>query len=205
VFVMFAFHLFASFGPSPQQAALNALYQPNGNIAIVERMNLVGRYAAVLTRGGQMEGSTVTWPILVEHFSFGWQALDALNFRCRLDEHGISSGDKTQLMRGMPQPQDDWPCIGVGKDAGPVPDVEAIRRTMRFPLIPYVVVVGTYAIGQWYGGGGGETLFRKGCGTWRRIAGGGGAMGISEMRQYGVPRSAWCAFGIYDAVCPHKN
>ena len=153
MFVMFAFHLFASFGSSPQQAALNALYQPKGNIAVVERMNFVGRYAAVLTRGGLMEGSTVTWPILVEHFSFGWQALDVLNFRCRLDEHAISSGDKAQLMRGMPKPQDDGPCTGFRKDAGPVADVEAIRPTLRFPLVPDVVVSGRYAIGEWYGGG----------------------------------------------------
>ncbi|HLJ84137.1 MAG TPA: hypothetical protein VKT51_08205 [Candidatus Eremiobacteraceae bacterium] len=202
---IFAAYAFANFASSPQQAALNALYQPKGTVAVVERMNVVGRYAAVLTHGGLMEGSAVIEPILVERFSFGWQALDVLYFQCQIDGHGISRGDGARLMRSLPAPKNDRPCRGVRNDSGPVQDIEAIRRQMDGRLIPYVVVSANYAIGGWYGGGGGATLFKKRVGGWHRIAGGGGAIGVAEMREYGVPQSDWCAFGIYDAICPHKS
>ncbi len=205
MFLAIAFLSLANFASTPQQAALNALYQPKGHAAVVERINIVGRFAAVLPHGGLMEGSAVTDAILVERFSFGWQALDVLYFWYRLDSHGISSRDKAKLLLGMPKPENSLPPRGVWSDSGPTPDVEAIRRKMRGPLVPYVVVSGAYALGEWYGGGGGQTLFKKGNGDWRRVAGGGGAMGTSEMREHGVPQSAWCAFGIYDAPCPHKN
>jgi hypothetical protein len=198
--------LFLTFlASTPQQAALHALYAPKGHEIIVTRTDVVGRYATVLTRGGLMEGSAVTEPILVERFSFGWQALDILYFRCRLDAHSISGGDNARLMLGMPKPYDDRPCRGGWNDAGSIADVEAVRRQMGGRLTPYVVISGIYAVGGWYGSGGGETLFRKDGAIWRRIAGGGGEMGVDEMREYGVPQSAWCAFGIYGATCPHKN
>jgi hypothetical protein len=173
---------------------------------VIERTNIVGRDAAVLIRGGVMESYVVTEPILVEHFSFGWQALDLLNFRCRLDKHAVSDRDKVLLMRGMPMPDDDRPCTGVGKDAGPQADVEAVRQQMRHPFVPHVIVSGTYALGDWYGRGGGEALFRKcGRGHWRLVLSGGGSMGTAEMRKYGVPQSAWCAFGIYNATCSRRR
>jgi hypothetical protein len=192
------------YASTPAQAAIHVLYPAKGRSVVVQRMNIVGRYATVVSRGGLMEGELITEPILVEHFSFGWQALEILNFRCRLDGHAISEHDKALLMRGMPKPEDDRPCKGVTKDAGPTVDVEAVRRQMRGPLVPHVVVSGNFALGEWYGGGGGESLFKKLGAAWHRIAGGGGAMGTADIKKYGVPSSAWCAFGIYDAKCPTK-
>lgn len=149
-----------------------------------------------------MEGVPVTEAILVERFSFGWQALDVLNSKCRLDSHRLGSNINDALMRTMPKPQDDRPCRGYLIDAGPRDDLEAVRRMMPAPLIPYVVVSGDWAMGEWYGAGGGESLYRKRDGRWHLVESGGGAMGANYMRKYGVPQSDWCKFGIFDAKCP---
>jgi hypothetical protein len=186
---------------TPQRAAVQAVSFGLKAPATVRRTNLAGRYATVLISGGKMEGANVTAPILVEHFSFGWQPIDLLNFRCRLDSHDFTPAVKALLMRGMPKPQDDRPCRGMLADSGPRPDVEAVRRLMRGPLVPSVVVSGNWAIGQWYGAGGGETLYRRRDGRWTHVAGGGGAMGVEEMREYRVPLEDWCKFGIYNARC----
>lgn len=188
--------------PTPQQAAIAV-----GDIGlkkppVVTRINLVGAYAMVLTRGAAVEGHSVTSPILVERFSFGWQALEIVNFRCSLDVHALGAHVDARLMQSMPTPQDDRPCRGLYKDAGPRTDVLAVRKKMRGPLIPSVVVSGDWALGEWYGGGGGQSLYRKRNEAWALVTSVGGAMGIAEMLHYGVPRSAWCAFGIYDAKCP---
>lgn len=141
--------LLGNYAGTPQQAAMRVFYAPASRQRAIERTNIVGRYATVLVRGGVMEGSLVRAPILVERFSFGWQALDVLNFRCRLEEHAIPRGGDELVMRGMPNAQDDRPCTGVGKDGGPQAQVEAVRRQMRGPLVPYVVVP---AITQWASG-----------------------------------------------------
>lgn len=72
---------------------------------------------------------------------------------------------------------------------------------MRGPLVPAVVVFGEWALGNWYGGGGGQSLYRKQRGQWLLVTSGGGAMGTEEMRKYGVPPSAWCKLRIYDPKC----
>lgn len=192
------------FAQTPEAAAIHALYAVKNATLAVERTNVVGRYAAVLVRGGLMESSPVTSPILVERFSFGWQALDVLNFQCRLDAHVTGAKDAANLMRGFPKLRDDRPCRGVQRDVGPQADVDAVRKQMGGPLTPWVVVSGAFALGQWYGGGGGETLFKRTSGNWKRVTSGGGAMGVIELKKYGVPPSAWCPFGAWDATCPAK-
>jgi len=148
-----------------------------------------------------MEGSLVTAAVLVKRFSFGWQALDLLNFRCRLESHELSKDVEARLMHGMPQPQDDRPCRGLPHDVGPEADVEAVRRLMRRPFVPYVAASGEWAMGGWYGAGGGESLYEKRGGRWQLVESGGGAMNVDYMRKYGVPQSDWCEFGIVDATC----
>ena len=192
-----------SFAPTPQAAAVTAVYGVRIS-PTVARMNVVGRYAAVLPADAMMDGSPVNAPILVERYSFGWQALEVLNFRCRLDSHNFGARINRLLMQGMPAPKDDRPCRGLASDSGPQADVEAVRKLMRGPLVPWVAIARDWAMGEWYGAGGGQTLFRKRGGAWTFVAGGGGAMGVNEMRQYGVPRSIWCALGIYDAKCPAR-
>ena len=82
-----------TFSDTPEGAALQAVYGLEQR-PVVERMNVAGSYAAVLISGGMMEGAPISAPILVEHFSFGWQALDLLNFRCRLQSHGLGRSAK---------------------------------------------------------------------------------------------------------------
>jgi len=162
---------------------------------------VVGRWATVLIAGGYMEGSLVTSPILVEHFSFGWQALELLNFRSRLDAHQLAGETQASLMRGMPKMTNDLPCRGACRDSGSQRDIDAVRIQIRGPLVPAVVVSGDYALGQWYGGGGGETLFKKDGEIWHQLTHGGGAMSTYQMKEYHVPKSAWCPFGVFDASC----
>ncbi len=189
-----------SYAPTPQKAALGAVY-PHSAVTSVLRTNVAGRYATVLIRGAMQEAAPINAPILVEHFSFGWQPLEVVNFACRLRTHDISPHDQQRLMRGMPPPQDDRACTADTRDAGPVQQVEAVRRLMQGPLTPTVSVAGGYALGEWYGAGGGYALFRFRAGSWQQITGGGGALGVSDMRRYHIPQSAWCTFRIFNAPC----
>jgi hypothetical protein len=178
------------------------LYSDPKKPAVVRRVNVAGSYAAVLTGGGRIEGELVTSPILVEHFSFGWQPLTLWQSRCGLEDSALGKGVEVQLMRGMPVLRDDRPCHGGSlKDAGPPSDVEAVRKLMFGPLVPYVIVHGGWALGEWYGAGGGEALYHEREGRWRLVENGGGALGVDYMRKYGVPEAAWCKFGIFDAKC----
>jgi hypothetical protein len=43
-------------------------------------------------------------------------------------------------------------AVGV-PDAGPRSEVEAVRKLMPGPLVPYVVVYGSWAMGEWHGAG----------------------------------------------------
>jgi hypothetical protein len=190
-----------AFAATAKSAALGAMYSDPKKPPIIERINVVGPYATVLTRGGRIEGALVTDPILVQRFSFGWQALDILNFQCSLDAHRLGQRADDALMLGMPKPQNDRPCRGQLRDAGPGEEIEAIRQMMRGPLVPYVIVAGDWALGSWYGAGGGESLYQKRAGRWHLVESGGGAMGVNYMRRYGVPQSEWCTLGIFDAKC----
>ena len=159
LFAAIALHAYAT---TAQGAALGAVHVDPKHPAIVERVNVAGVYGVVLTKGARMEGDPVTFAILVERFSFGWQAVDALDSYCSFKAYRLSRSTEDALMRGMPKPKDDRPCRPtLLKDAGPRPDVAAVRRMMRGPLVPYVVVSGNWAMGEWYGGGGGQSLFEK--------------------------------------------
>jgi hypothetical protein len=191
-----------TYAATPQAAAIKAVDYGEKRALVIRRINLVGRYATVLTSGGRMEGALVTEPILVERFSFGWQPLAALYERCDLESLPSDKNVATRLMEGMPSPaKDNGPCIGLVKDAGPRAEVEAVRRLMPGPFVRYVVVSGNWAIGGWYGGGGGESLYWKREGSWQLFRTGGGAMGVDEMRKWGVPQADWCKFGIVYAKC----
>lgn len=201
VFAVATFHMYAA---TPQGAAIRAISYNVKKPPIVKRVNIAGKYAAVLTSGGVMESAPVTDPILVQRFSFGWQPLDLLNDRCSLRAHKFDAVFLAQLLRGMPQPAPDPRpnrCFGVWSDSGPRADVEAVRKAMRGPLVPYVIVSRDWAMGSWYGAGGGEDLFRRRGHGWRFVAGGGGAMSFSEVRTHGVPYRDACALHVYDAKC----
>lgn len=189
-----------AFSATPERAALQAVYGLKQS-PVVQRMNVAGSYAAVLISGGMMEGTQVSAPILVQHFSFGWQALEVLNFSCRLQSHGLGSQSEALLMRGMPEPKDERVC-GEERDAGPPPDVAAVRRLMQGQkLIPAVIVSRDWAIGEWYGAGGGQTLFQRQNGTWQLVAGVGGVMSYGYLRAHGVPYEDACKFDVHGFPC----
>jgi hypothetical protein len=193
-----------NFSPTPQAAAIAAVYPAKSGVRI-ERMNVVGRYATVLMQGAMVESQPERVPILVERFSFGWQALESLDFMCRLTAHDLGPRTEELLMRGMPAPQDDRPCGFVGKDTGPELQVEALRRSSTGPLTPDIVVAGNYAIRDWYGAGGGQTLFQLIRGQWKVLSGGGGALGVEQLREHGVPQGDWCALHVVGAPHCHNR
>jgi hypothetical protein len=196
---------YSAYAATPSAAYLKVVYAQPGHHVVIDRVNVAGRYATVLAHGAMMEGSDADAPILLEHFSFGWQPLESLNFQCRLDTHQISEADKFILMRGMPKPQLEAACGDEGgRDSGPISEIETLRRNERGPLVPFAVVVHDFATVQWYGAGGGEHVYRKRAGRWELIAGGGGAPGSSELIARGVPATYLCPLGVYDAKCPKK-
>ena len=189
----------SNFSTTPAEAALRTLYPPRAAKAV--RMNVAGRFAVVLTRGGMMEGEPMVVPLLVERFPDGWQALESLDFACRMERHGIPANDAATLLAGMPKPKDDRVCGVTFGDSGPSAAVDTVRGLMREPLIPHVVVVGDYAQGGWYGAGGGETLYHKVAGRWHVIAGDGGAMSSQEAEAAGVPAGVACALHVAGTKC----
>lgn len=182
-----------------------------GPAARVVRTNVDGRFATVRTRGAIIEAEPLTEAVLLEHFSFGWQAIQIVNRACAFDEHRVAKHDRDRLMLGMPRARDDRQCGAVRRrfamrsDSGPQPDVDAIRTFMIGPLVPSVTVYRDYALADWYGGGGGETFFRRSGGAWRLMLGGGGAFGVDDARRLKIPTSAWCPLEIFDARCPPRD
>lgn len=137
-----------NFQLSPEEQAVRILDYGAKQPPTVIRVNTVGRYAAVLTRGGTMEGSADNVPILFERFSFGWQALESLDFRCRLDVHIMNARDRATLMRGMPAMQTESACgdsHDLTHDVGPPAYIEAVRQQIDGPLVPAVAVSGNWA------------------------------------------------------------
>jgi hypothetical protein len=188
-----------SYASTPQAAGMRAVGYP-ATTPHVARMNVVGKFAAMTFSGAMMEGTPVSAALLVEKFSFGWQAIEVLNFSCRLSIHREAYAARKRLMLGMPPIEGKAEaCVGQSVDAGPRTEIEAIRKAMEGPLVPSVLVSGAFAAGTWYGAGGGEAIFHKVGGRWVRIAGGGGDHSVDDLRALGVSDSASCAFGKVNA------
>lgn len=90
---------------TPGQATVIAVHAGTTKVPVVRRVNIAGAYATVFTSGGILEGSPVTAPVLLQHFSFGWQALDVLTDGCALRTRGPGARVNAALMRGMPSPK----------------------------------------------------------------------------------------------------
>lgn len=193
-----AMHAYAA---TPERAVLQILAPAGKSSPIVRRVNRAGRYAMVWTSGGKMEGSSVTVPIFLERFPFGWQPLFILTDRCFFDAQKFSTAISAKLLGRMLEKASEPHCLGARRDSGPPQDVDAIRKLMAGPLVPYVIVSRDWAIGEWYGAGGGQDLFHRNNRGWHFVAGGGGELGAVEMRAYGVPQDVWCRLGIRDAKC----
>jgi hypothetical protein len=186
---------------TPQAAARRVVYSSHGSKVVIVRTNIVGPYATVLIHGGYMEGSPAgDAALLFKHFSFGWQGLESLEFRCRLDSQVTSPTERPELMRGMPAPIDRSACgsrnlVDFGSPAG----IDAIRRSRDEAFVPAVIVSGNFALVGWYGGGGGEDLLQKRGNRWHVVADGGGLLDVSQLRERGVPKASWRLFGIDEA------
>ncbi len=192
-----------SYAATPVQAAMAAVAAKPRDVV---RVNVRGKFATVLFRGGYLEGAPPHAPILLEKFAFGWQPLESLDFRCRLDVHVSSPKDRRALMEAMPAPQPDKSANDcdprdAGSGNGLISDQDAIRMQMQGPLVPYVAVARPYALADWYGAGGGQALFRWNAHGWRLIRSVGGALGADDMVQYGVPKQYWCALHVANAYC----
>jgi hypothetical protein len=188
------------YASTPQAAALNTVGSQVHRAPVVVRVNRAGSYATVLTRGGIIEGAPVTGAVLVKRFSFGWQTLDLLNKSCNQLQF-LDRKTAAVLMRGMPAHQKAKGPCEIFADSGSPGDLVAVRELMHGPFIPYVSVSHDWALGEWYGAGGGEALFHKVRGAWKLVTRGGGAMNASEARKLGVPRRDLCALHFYEAPC----
>jgi hypothetical protein len=194
---------------TPEAAAIGTVYAAPGKRVLVRRTNRAGRYAMIWLQNGMMESSAMNDPILVERYSFGWQALDVVNFGCRPTGHGIDVETAHALMRGLPARVNHRPCVEMESDIGPADQIEAVREIERGSgLHPWVAVSGGYALADWYGGGGGEHLYARRRGRWTLIAGGGGSMDAGILRAFGVPMAASCELAGWSAsgpACPARK
>jgi hypothetical protein len=104
----------------------------------------------------------------------------------------------------------DGPCSEL-VDRGPAADVAAVRSAYRDPfVVPWVRVSGDYALLEWTLPGGGEQFYARRATGWKRIAGGGGAMMVRDLRSYGAPIANACALAPPHtpedrAMCAHVS
>jgi hypothetical protein len=157
-------------GPQTPQAGALAFLQPavthsHPQIRVVAR---TPNCALIRFSGGIIESSVSSGYITVKKFSFGWQPID-------LD-----------LQTGSSRLQASCTVRDIGADS----DVQAVRAQMplRGEIIPFVRVIRGYAMGEWWGNGGGQSFFKKTANGWKMFAGGGGAYQPNELNKlYGVP------------------
>ncbi len=187
-------------GATPQKAALAVA----GGSAL--RSNVDAPYATVLTRGGI---------VLLQHFSFGWQALEFLHDRC--DLMSVPRFDVPKLMQGMP-PVAIYrsECLRT-VDNGPANEIDTVRSLVGKPYVASVIVSGDWAVSRsytapangahfdarfyWYHGGGAELLFHKTNGSWHLAGGNDGALTAQEINAAGAPHDEMCAFHLYNMAC----
>ena len=131
--------------------------------------------------------------ILLQRFPFGWQMIKLGNPKvlpCELKARGADATAVAFFASniGLGRDSSEY-CGSPDRDQGPESDVIAVRSLMSpHQLTPSVRVIDNYAVGSWYGWGGGEAIFAKRGGTWKRIGGGGGAFDANDLTStYGVP------------------
>ena len=163
-----------NYAPTPRQAVQYMLYTLNGTPVVFERVNVVGRYAEVLSNGEIMPEAANHQPMLLERFTFGWQPLMPGPSRCEIAGRSVSARDMELLLHGMPKPADDRPCshLRANGDVGPPAAVEALRRLRHDRYVPSVIVANDFALVAWTNGpDGGAALYRKRNGRWIQLTG----------------------------------
>jgi hypothetical protein len=193
-----------NYAATPQLAAQQVVGAPQLRPI---RTNIAGRYAVVATRSGIIENEPPPSMTLLEHFDFGWQAIDFVQDQCALAPRGIGAAARRALLVGMPKlAHSPDNCIAAMHpvDHGSLTDITAIRHDDHALLIPYVWVSRDYAISGWFGGGGGQHLYRKTSHGWEIVPGigGGGELDATQLIGSGVPLRDACALPVqHDIVC----
>lgn len=127
-----------AYAATPAAAARAIACRSEAPRAVLVRIDTSGRFASVLLSGGIIEGSPLDKPLLIERFSFGWQPLAALETMCDLQQYRLGAARDAALTRGMPPiPVTRGKCPALF-DRGPNRDMQAIRKVMRGPLVPWV-------------------------------------------------------------------
>ena len=189
------------FASTPTRAVLQRFTSADRPATVI-RSNVAGHYATVLLRDGIVEGSPLTEAVLVERFAFGGQPLTIVDTPCVFAKRDIGPEIVVRLTHGMPPVSKSGPCARDDRrDAGSTADVEAVRRLMIGPLVPWVSVSGAYAAGHWYGAGGGGQIFRRAANGWTPIGGSGGSTGFEDLRHIGVPARDACRLGFTSPAC----
>jgi hypothetical protein len=84
-----------------------------------------------------MEGAHENDPILVERFSFGWQAIDLVQEQCEFNARFPHEADRRALLAGMPHLKSTRTCDPpFVTDSGPAHDIDVLRAESFEPLIP---------------------------------------------------------------------
>lgn len=174
---------------TPQDALAGAYFWKYTTLGKIEKLDNLA-LARVITR---IEGELQKTVVLLQRYPFGWQMI-AMNGPsiepCQLKARGADANAIAYFSSTFglaPNKSDD--CASAPVDVGPGSDVTAIRALLakKNLFIPSVHVVQGWALGNWYGAGGGQELYKKSNGTWSRVAGGGGAFDAGLLEQKGVP------------------
>ncbi|HEY1976138.1 MAG TPA: hypothetical protein VGG89_06330 [Candidatus Baltobacteraceae bacterium] len=170
----------------------------------------IGTIAAPVTHGDLaivsvdvvIEGSRTKRDMLLQRYPFGWQMIELGRPKllpCQLKARAADAAAVAFFAGGIGLGKDSPEyCSSPSRDVGHLSDVVAVRSLMNsaattpkvHAMIPSVHIIDGYALGAWYGAGGGETIFAKRNGVWKEIAGGGGAYAPSDLTKLGVPPAA---------------
>ena len=151
---------------------------------------------AVLRFFGPVEDSRVQGALVLQHYAFGWQIVDLTFNRLRTCDvrFAVPTGELRALLRPTNELQPSKEPCATASAVRRVPageDETAIRRSMLSvsnEAINSVAIADGYALVGFYGNGGGQAVFAKRAGTWRRIGMGGGAIDAAGLVGDGVPR-----------------
>ena len=189
-------------GATAREAALHYLLPARGFRLLSTRV--AGRFAIVRFAGALMEGDP-RWAdgLIIERFPFGWQVVDILRTAC-LGARGATRSEIAALRASNLPAYRDFtgrPCSD-RTDRGPHADVVAVRSLYREPFtVPFVRVLGNYALLDWTLPGGGQAAVIRRAGRWRVVGSGGGTMNATTLYSYGVPLREACVLippGSYD-------
>lgn len=156
---------------------------------------------AIVPVNVEIEGARTKRDMLLQRYPFGWQMIELGGPKlvpCQLKARGADGAAVAFFAGsvGLGKDASEY-CSAPSRDVGASADVAAIRNAILLrvlpkihAMIPSVHVVDGYAVGAWYGAGGGEMIFAKRNGVWKQIGGGGGAYGPDDLTKLGVPSAA---------------